>query len=131
MTLPEILLKAHEGIRWLVLLTMIVGLFGMVRGWWRAAEHQQRERRMWGLVYSVLMDLQLLLGVMLLFMLSAWWNWPHALLMVLAVACAHAGTILERLPLGRSTPSMPLLAYLVSFLLVLVGLGLVPRGFGF
>ncbi|MCS6903263.1 MAG: hypothetical protein NZO41_03185 [Candidatus Bipolaricaulota bacterium] len=131
MTLEVILLKAHSGIRWLVLLAVIVGLFGLVRGWWRDAEHHQRERRIWGLVYSVLMDLQLLLGALLLFMLSAWGAWPHVVSMLLAVACAHVGTIWGRLSSRRANPSIPRLAYLLSFLLVLVGLGFIPRGFGF
>ncbi|MCI2430667.1 hypothetical protein LM602_08460 [Candidatus Acetothermia bacterium] len=130
MTLEEILLKAHSGIRWLVLLAMVVGVFGLLRGWWRTAQYQQ-ERRVWGLVYSVLLDLQLVLGALLFFMLSAWWNLAHPITMVLAVGCAHVGTILGRLPPERANPSLQMLAYALSYLFILLGLASVPRGFGF
>lgn len=130
MTILEILIKAHSGFRWLVLLAIVVGVWGLVRGWWGAAQYQ-KQRRVWGIVYSVLLDVQLALGLLIFFMLSAWSSLWHPISMILAVGCAHFGTILGRQPPERAKPHWPMLAYILSYLLILFGLAFVPRGFGF
>lgn len=130
MSILEILGKAHSGLRWLVLLAIVVGVLGLVRGWWRTAEYQ-KERRVWGMVYSVLLDVQLTLGLLIFFMLSAWPNLWHPISMILAVGSAHVGTILGRQPPERAQPHWQMLAYILSYLLILLGLSFVPRGFGF
>ncbi len=126
----EILIKAHSGLRWLVLLAIVVGVFGWARGWWGAVQYQ-KQRRVWGMVYSVLLDVQLALGLVIFFMLSAWKGLWHPIFMILAVGSAHVGTVLGRQPPERAQPHWSLLAYVLSCLLVLLGLAFVPRGFGF
>lgn len=130
MSILEILIRAHSGLRWLVLLAIVVGIFGWARGWWGAAQYQ-KQRRVWGMVYSVLLDVQLVLGLLIFFMLPAWPNLWHPLSMILAVGSAHVGTILGRQPPERVQPHWPVLAYTLSYLLVLFGLTFVPQGFGF
>ncbi len=130
MSALELLVKAHEGIRWLVLLAIVVGVWGLVRGWWSAAQYQRR-RGVWEVLYTVLLDVQLALGV-LLFILLAEAAWPplgHPLAMILAIGAAHVGMRLSR---RESAPARwTLLAFGLSILFVLVGLTFVPRGFGF
>ncbi len=127
MTGLEILIKAHSGLRWLVLALIVIGI-GRAGWGWLSSPAYSRFDRIWGAISSALIDLQILLGVVIFFLLDAearpslW----HPGLMISAALSVHLGAIFAR----RSTEDRRkhyahLLAYLIGLLLVLLGIRVV------
>jgi hypothetical protein len=109
-----LVLTLHSILRWAVL---IVGLAAIIRafvGWFGNRGWEQLDERL-GLIYTSVMDLQLLLGLLLYFVLSPltraalqdfggamansvlrFWSVEHLLLMIIAVILAHLGRSLSR-----------------------------------
>ncbi len=123
MTGLEILIKAHSGLRWVVLALVVMGV-GRA-GWsWLTAQRYQRVDRLWGALSGGLMYVQIVLGFVIFFLLEpevrpAYW---HPVLMVLAAVSVHLGALFAR-RLGKDHQKhyAHLLAYLVGLLLILLG----------
>ncbi len=127
MTGLEILVKAHAGLRWVVLVFFAIGIGRAAWGWLSSPSYTKFDRT-WGALSSALIDLQILLGVVIFFLLdlelrpSLW----HPALMLAAAVSSHLGTILaRRLAEDRRRHYAHLLAYLVGLLLVLLGIRVV------
>lgn len=95
-TFSTILFHAHSGLRYLVLL---VGIIALVYTAVAAARRRPWDSTTRGLLlaFTGLLDLQVLLGLVLVFV----WRfypalWGHILMMLLAVATAHLTSILNR-----------------------------------
>jgi hypothetical protein len=131
----DILLGIHSLVRWVILLVAVVAIAKLAYGWLRAGAYDSADR---GLVmgYSGLLDLQALLGLVLLFgnafVLGEGFPMPrilHAIVMILAVITGHlAGR-------GRSDPAKTryrraLAAIAGSLVLVLLGIILIMAGQG-
>lgn len=123
----EILIKAHAGLRWVVLALLVIGIGRAAWGWLSSPSYTKFDR-IWGAISSALIDLQILLGVVIFFLLdselrpSLW----HPALMIAAAVSIHLGTIFARhLTEDRRRHYAHLLAYLVSLLLVLLGIRVV------
>jgi len=119
----EILIKAHSDLRWVVLALLIIGIGRAGWGWLGSPSYAKFDR-VWGALSSGLMDLQILLGVLIFFLLdpavrpSLW----HPALMFIAAVSVHLGTVFARhLTEGRRKHYAHLLAYLVGLLFVLLG----------
>jgi hypothetical protein len=119
----EILTKAHSGLRWVVLALILLGIARAAWGWLGSPSYAKFDR-MWGALSSGLMDLQILLGVIIFFLVdpevrpSLW----HPALMLTAAVSVHLGTIFaRRLKEDRRKHYAHLLAYLVGLLFVLLG----------
>ena len=90
----NILLMAHSGLRWLILLVALIAIIKFAIGWLQGGAYKGMDR---GLMsgFSGLMDLQATLGI-ILFLWSgfAGVGFPlfrilHALIMILAAVVAH------------------------------------------
>ena len=137
----ELTLSIHNLLRWLVLGAALYAVFRSVTGW-RGAEPWTPTAAGAGRVYVILMDVQLLLGILLYAMLSPitrlafsdfgaamaqrelrFFAVEHLFLMVLAVAAAHMGKALA--PRAATDPlrwRRATLWYGLSLLLMLAGM---------
>jgi uncharacterized membrane protein YozB (DUF420 family) len=102
-------LAVHNILRWIVLFLLILALVRAFRGWFGKRDWTSTDRRA-GTFYSVALDIQLLLGLILYFVLSPitrialsdfgsalantdlrFFVFEHVLMMILAVILAHVG----------------------------------------
>lgn len=113
----EFLHGLHSGLRYLVLVAALVALALAAAGWQRRGALANAERMAMG-AFVGLLDLQVVIGVVLLLM----WEFygaliGHIVLMVLAAAVAHGGSIMAR---RREPGGSPIRAVTVVLVLVLV-----------
>jgi hypothetical protein len=112
----------HSSIRYLVLLAAVVALVVAALGMTRAGAGRERPERISMAVFVGLLDLQVLLGLVLLVLFPFY---PaligHIVMMVLAAGAAHGGSIVAR----RREPARPgapvRLATVVLVVVLLVG----------
>jgi uncharacterized membrane protein YozB (DUF420 family) len=109
MTLFEFILAVHNILRWIVLVLLLIALVRAFWGWFGNREWTSTDGKV-GMFYSVSLDVQLLLGLILYFVLSPitriafsdfgaalantdlrFFVFEHVLMMVLAVIFAHVG----------------------------------------
>lgn len=128
----NILLMAHSGLRWLILLVAAIAIVKYLIGWLSSAEYKGMDR---GLMagFSGLMDLQATLGIIFLL-----WNgltgagFPgyritHGLIMIVAAVVAHLSVRWKNAgDITRFRNNLLLIA--ASLLLVLMGLLVLPGG---
>ncbi len=69
MTLYNIFLTLHSIMRWVVLIAGIIAVVQAFRGWRKATFWTPGDERL-GMIYTMSMDLQVLLGLVLFFILS-------------------------------------------------------------
>jgi hypothetical protein len=110
----SIVLAVHNVIRWFALILGIVAAVLVWVGWLRKRPWRASDQKM-GSYFGMAVDLQLLLGLILFFLLSPltrtalhdfgtamsvsslrFFALEHPLYMILAVVCAHLGSILPR-----------------------------------
>jgi hypothetical protein len=103
------ILAVHNILRWIVLILLVVALVRAFWGWFGKVEWTPMDRKV-GMFYSVSLDIQLLLGLVLYFVLSPitklalgdfgaalastdlrFFAFEHILMMILAVVFAHVG----------------------------------------
>lgn len=128
----NILLMAHSGLRWLILLVAVVAIVKFLIGWLRRSQFQGMDR---GLMagFSGLMDLQATLGIILLLWGGlAGAGFPryrieHGVIMVIAAVVAHMSA---RWKNADDTVRFRNNLFLIvaSLLLVLVGISTLPGG---
>jgi len=111
MTLYNFVLSVHNILRWIVLILLLVALVRAFWGWFGKKEWTPTDKKV-GMFYSVSLDIQLLLGLLLYFVLSPitkssfndfgaamassdlrFFVFEHVLMMVLAVIFAHVGVV--------------------------------------
>lgn len=108
------ILAVHNILRWIVLLLLVLALIRSYWGWFGRRDWSGTDKRV-SMFFSVSLDVQLLLGLLLYFVLSPitsvafqdfsasmanpdlrFFVLEHFLYMLLAVICAHAGVITAR-----------------------------------
>jgi len=108
------ILAVHNILRWVVLILLILALVRAFWGWFGRREWTSTDRKV-GMFYSVSLDVQLLLGLILYFVLSPitklafgdfgaalantdlrFFVFEHLLMMVLAVVFAHVGVAVAK-----------------------------------
>jgi hypothetical protein len=125
----EFLYTVHWALRYLVLLAGVATLALAAMNWARTDAASLRTQRAAMAAFIGLLDLQVILGVILL---VVWTYYPaligHIMMMVLAAAAAHAGGIVAR----RREPARPgapvrLAATLAALLLIVGGIMAIQR----
>ncbi len=103
------ILAVHNILRWIVLILLVVALVRAFWGWFGKVEWTPMDRKV-GMFYSVSLDIQLLLGLILYFVLCPitklalgdfgaalastdlrFFAFEHILMMILAAVFAHVG----------------------------------------
>ncbi len=90
----NILLEAHSGWRYLVILVFIVAIVRALWGWLGKGEWGAWDNRL-GMTLPIVVDIQVLLGLVLWIMQQRWMgnnalaSWEHPVTMLLTVAVAH------------------------------------------
>lgn len=110
----SVVLALHNIIRWVALILAIVAVVRSFLGWFGRREWSARDRKL-GAYFGMAMDVQMLLGLLLYFVLSPmmrsaladfgsamsvsdvrFFAMEHALSMFLAVVFAHMGSVFAR-----------------------------------
>jgi uncharacterized membrane protein YfhO len=128
----KILLMAHSGLRWIILLVAIIAIVKFALGWLRGGQFKGMDR---GLTagFSGLMDLQVTLGIIYLL-----WNgfaaagFPpkrieHAVIMIIAAVVAHLPARWKNAD-DKTRFRNNLFVIIGALVLVLVGIASLPGG---
>lgn len=110
----QIVLAIHNILRWVVVILAIVALFRAYVGWIGEREYTETDRK-FGFFFTVSLDIQLLLGLILYLFLSPitraafqdfstamtisdirFFAIEHILMMILAVILVHVGTVVSK-----------------------------------
>ena len=128
----DILLMAHSDLRWLVLLIAVIAIIKFLVGWVRRSPFTGLDR--WLMAgFSGLMDLQVILGLILLLwsgfagMGFPFYRVAHGLIMILAAVVAHLSA---RWRSAADPVRLRGNLFLVagSLVLVLIGIAVLPGG---
>ena len=127
----NIIFMAHSGVRWLILLVAVIAVVKFASGWRRGGAFTSLDRGL-STGFSGLMDLQALLGLIVLFGLSSGgfpaYRLEHGVTMILAVIVGHLPARWKKAaPALRFRNS--LLCIVGALLLVLAGIARLPGGF--
>jgi hypothetical protein len=117
------LLKFHGEMRWLVMLVGAVAAIKFATGWLRGADFKKLDRILM-LVFTILLDLNLLMGLTLLFSLPGEWvpiRLEHATTMLLAVIAVHLSAMWRASDDSAGKFRNNLIVILVAMALVAVG----------
>jgi uncharacterized membrane protein YphA (DoxX/SURF4 family) len=124
-----ILLQAHSGLRWLVVLVTVIAIVWMLVGMVQQRTYDALAKRVM-LFFSILISLQWLLGIVL-FLLSGGFDisyrWVHALMMTVAVAMAHMHQRWKNSP-DSVRYRNSLLVVIAVLILVAIGIQVLPQG---
>ncbi len=92
----SIFLVIHNVVRWVVLLLIVYSLFRMYSGWFGKKAWGEADRKA-GLLFTIGIDVQMLLGIILIFLrgfsaiqMRFWME--HIAMMVIAVILGHVGS---------------------------------------
>lgn len=128
----NILLLAHSGLRWLIILVALIAIIRFLIGWLSGSQFKGMDR---GLMagFSGLMDLQATLGIIFLlwngFTSSGFprYRLEHGLIMIVAAVVAHLSARWKNADdTTRFRTNLLLIA--ASLLLVVIGLLVLPGG---
>ena len=128
----NILLMAHSGLRWLILLIAVIAVVKYLIGWLQRGQYRGMDR---GLMsgFSGLMDLQSLLGLILLLWSGfagvgfPFFRIAHSLIMIAAAILAHMSRRWQNA--NDATRFRNNLFLIVgSLILVLIGISILPGG---
>lgn len=109
-----VILAIHNIFRWVVLILALVALIRAYGGWFQKREWTEGDRKA-GSYFAISMDIQLLLGLLLYFVLAPWFSavaadfgeamqnpelrffgLEHVFYMFIAVVMVHVGSVLAR-----------------------------------
>lgn len=127
-TFSNILFHAHSGLRYLVLLVGVIAILYTVVAAVRRRPWDSTGRGLL-LAFTGLLDLQVLLGVLLVFV----WRfypalWGHIVMMVLAAAVAHITSIVNRRrPPERRSQMTAALGMAGALILIIGGITAIGR----
>lgn len=137
----SLVLALHNILRWAALVLGIIVTLQAFMGWFGSREWTERDRKL-GSYFAIAMDIQLLLGLVLYFVLSPltrsaladmaaamgaadvrFFAVEHAAMMILAVVLVHLGSILTR-KADTSKAKFKRAAIFFGFALLLVMMGI-------
>ncbi len=122
----------HGEVRWLVAIVAVVIIIKFAIGWLGRRNYASLDRTLL-MVYTILMDVNVLLGLVLLFF-NGGFNGPrleHATTMLLAAVAGHMTAIWRRSPDSPTKYRNQLLLVALSLLLVFFGVIRLRGGFTF
>lgn len=128
MSFHNIMLQAHSGWRYIVLLMLAVAVVKFLLGWLQSSQWSPLDRRI-GVITTVTLDIQLLLGLILWALaagkggLAGRLQHPleHPLLMIVAIAMMHVGWSRTK----KAAPERKFAVAAITFILtsIIVALG--------
>lgn len=112
----------HGELRWIIAIVAVVIIVKFLIGWLGKRQYQPLDRTLL-LVFSSLMDLNLVLGLILLFTmgLSGMARIEHAVTMILAVVAAHLTALWRNTEDSGTKYRNQLLMVLLSMIFVILG----------
>ena len=125
-----IVLATHNIVRWIILVLGIIALFRAYRGWLGKQAWTPTDRKV-GVFFGSALDLQLLLGIILVILLVTQsgvatlgpYLLEHVLPMVLAVILAHVGSVRSRKAASDAEKhQQAAIWYTIVFLVLLVAI---------
>ena len=129
-TITDITLVIHSINRWLIVLMGASAAIKFLAGWLRQSTYQPIDRALMN-AYTGLLDLQLLLGIVLLIGLGLeQYRIEHAVTMIIAVALAHLSRI-WRDKQDSIKYRNNFGAIVLGLLLIFAGVSLLPQGWTF
>jgi hypothetical protein len=124
----DTLVQIHSLLRWLVLLAGVVSLAVALAAWFGSTVSGQQTRQAL-LIYAVLLDVEVLLGIIIWIAEQRWagggrqFQFEHPLMMLVALAVAHvAAARARRVPAPRLAARMRALGSGLSLLLIVAGI---------
>ena len=117
------LLRFHGELRWLVALLGAIAAVKFAIGWLRRSDYRAVDRVLM-LVFTILLDINLLLGLTLLFSLPGGWvafRLEHATTMILALVAVHSSAAWRRSDDSTRKFRNNFIVVLVAIVLVAVG----------
>ncbi len=128
--MAEILVTLHSWWRWVVLVVAAITVIKMLVGWLASQKWARLDDQL-GMIFTITIDIEVLLGILVWIMLQAWTRdmaaaFEHPLTMLLAVIVAHVGRSRARKAADdRAKFRTSAIFYTVSFVLILAGVFLV------
>lgn len=119
----DILLTIHGLFRWLIAIVGLIAIVKFAYGWIARAEYTTLDRRLMS-IFTIVLDINLLLGLILLFALPGGLSMnriEHATTMILAVIAAHLSAIWRKSPNSAVKFRNNLIVIIVALLLIFVG----------
>lgn len=124
------LLTLHSWWRWVVLLVAAITVIKMLFGWLGRREWTRLDDQL-GLIFTITIDIEVLLGILVWIMSQAWTRgmvaaFEHPITMLLALVLAHVGQRRARKTTdGTAKYRTSAIFYTLSFVLILAGVFLV------
>jgi uncharacterized membrane protein YphA (DoxX/SURF4 family) len=123
----DFILTIHSINRWIIVVIAVIALMKFLIGWLRSSSYQPADRGFMA-AYTGLLDLQLLLGLILLIGLGLErFRIEHAFTMIIAIILAHLSRI-WRDKADKVKFRNNFLAILVGMLLIIAGISVLPQG---
>lgn len=127
MDISSFILMLHSLNRWLIVLVTFIAIFKFAIGYWKQADFTPTDGRIMSF-WMGLLDLQLILGIVLLFTLPpVRYRLEHGVIMILVVTLAHIN--------GRWRHAKPTIKFrnftlLIILITLLIGIGVaaLPQG---
>lgn len=117
----------HSINRWIIVVVAVVALVKFLIGWIRSSDYQPADRGLMA-AYTGLLDLQLILGIILLIGLGLKdYRIEHAITMLIAIILAHLARLWRDKP-DKVKFRNNFLAILVGMLLIVAGIFVLPQG---
>jgi hypothetical protein len=128
MDFPAILQEVHSGVRWLVVLATVVAIIAILIGLLQRRDYQTFARR-WMSIFSSLVGLQWLIGVVLIIVKGQYlsFQWEHAAIMTVALVVAHLYLAFRRRD-DQTRYVASLVVIIVTAIIVFVGVARLPQG---
>lgn len=123
----DILLTLHSIVRWIVVIMAIIAMVKFAAGWLGKMPFKPMDR---GLMagFTGMLDLQMLLGLILLFVLGfVGYRLEHAGTMIVAIVLVHLARRWQNAP-DTIRFRNNFLVILVAMLLIIVGVYILPQG---
>lgn len=128
------LMTIHGEVRWLVAILAVALIIKFAMGWLGRRNYTSLDRSLLT-AYTILLDINVLLGLILLFfgpaLVAAADRWEHAVTMLLAVIAGHMTAIWRRSTDSPTKYRNQLLMVALSLLLVFFGVIRLRGGFTF
>lgn len=129
-TILDFILDVHSINRWLIVLIGVVAAIKFLVGWLGKSDYQPIDRTLMS-AYTGLLDLQLILGIILLIGWGlAQYRIEHAVTMIIALVLAHLSRI-WRDKADAVKFRNNFFAIVIGLLLIIAGVAVLPKGWSF
>ena len=119
----DFILTIHGLMRWLVAIAGLIAIIKFAYGWLSKADYTPLDKRIMS-VFTILLDINVLLGLVLLFGLNSGPSpnrMEHATTMILAAVAAHLSIIWRKSPSSVVKFRNNLIVVVIASLLVIMG----------